>query len=179
MQGTISRQITIDIVQDYLLMGLGTFLIYKPELGLTDTPNPLEKSLRYEMTMEEAVNYEVGGPTLNGYKRDFIRTPFVLYMPDDPITKIRFDTYFLSIEKPMGPFTHICVAINLNTIGGGLTNGNNRGDTRGTLIGIKPVPTEELNDIIDRPDIENGTIGRVLYPRAVYTDEIYLELSFY
>lgn len=178
MQGTLSRQISIDIIQDYLLLGLGTFLIYRPDLGLTETPTPTELDLRYNMTMKEAVEYEVGGATLNGYMRHFINTPFVLYL-EGPISKIIFDTYFISIKRTMGPFTHICIATGMNIFGGGITNGNNRGDTRGSLIGIQPVPTEVLPEIGDRPDILPGTVGKVLYPEEVYTDSIKLELSFY
>lgn len=178
MQGTLSREISIDIVQDYLLLGLGTFLIYRPDLGLTETPTPAELDLRYDLTMKEAVEYEVGGATLNGYMRHFINIPFVLYL-EGPVTKIIFDTYFISVKRSMGPFTHICIATGMNTFGGGITNGNNRGDIRGSLIGVQPVPTITLPEIPDRPDILPGTIGKVLAPEEVYTDNIKLELKFY
>ena len=170
---TPSKDILQDFGEHYVNLGLGALLIQRPELGLTDTPNAQELKLRRESTLQDLIPYEVGGIMLNGYKRCFINRPGVTYTNTSVV--LDFLVEWEAINRPMGPFTHYVLCKGLNKFQGGTKNGNNRGSVDGTVLGIQPVDTYEIDTIVDRPDIIRGIRGLVIYPGNKFVDYIKLE----
>lgn len=170
---TSSRDILKDFGEYYINLGLGAILVQRPELGLTDTPNAQELKLRKDSTLKDLVPYEVGGVNLNGYKRCFINKPSVKYTNTSVI--LDFLVEWEAINRPMGPFTHYVLCKNLNKFQGGPKNGNNRGSAEGIVLGIQPVPTYEIHEVPNRPDVIPGIRGTLIYPGNKYVDYIKLE----
>lgn len=174
MLPTISKEINKAFIDDFLSFSLGAFLIYKPDLGLDDTPTEQEFSNRKELTMREAVKYEVGGPSLNGYKRHIISEVNTSYT--NSFASMTLIAEFEALGDYMGPFTHICLARGVNLYAPANT-GFGRGDPQGNLILVKPVPTRPLPPISHRPDIPEGSPGLILNPPDTYRAHLQLNIS--
>ena len=176
MLPTICDEIRNSIVE-FLSRNIVAFLIYYPELGLTDTPTLEEYERRKGLSMTEASNREVGGYYLNGYQR-FIPRPDEIYISQThPFMYIKLEPKFQAIDGVIGPFTHICLATDVNVYGANPSNGNNRGDGQGSLILVKPVPVRELKRIDERPDIPPGSLGLILEHLTVYETELLVQVN--
>lgn len=146
MSLTISNEINEAFIRDYLARNIGAFLIYNPALGLDNAPTEEEFQRRKELTMKEAVKYEVGGYSLNGYRRYIINSPDLDINISAYIVSIKLRIEFQAIGGDIGPFTHVCIARGLNThIPASM--GQGRGDTQGNLIGVKPVGSNKTLDL--------------------------------
>lgn len=132
----ITNELRSSII-NHLTSGVIGFLIYMPELGLSD-PTPLEYQRRINLTMSEAVEHEVGGLNLFGYQRC---QPTINIEEADSMTIISYEVQFHAYEGSMNPFTHICLSRGSIFTIDPLT-GNGRGDTLGTLIYASPVGSE-------------------------------------
>jgi hypothetical protein len=174
MLPTIAKEINKAFIEDFLSFSLGAFLIYKPDLGLDDTPTEQEFSNRKELTMMEAVKYEVGGPSLNGYKRHLITNVNTTYT--NSFASLSLIAEFEALGGSMGPFTHICLARGVNIYAPPNT-GYGRGDPQGNLILVKPVPTRPLPSIPHRPDIPIGSPGLLLEAPETYRAHLQLNIS--
>jgi hypothetical protein len=143
MLPTISNQIREKIAKDYLGYGLIVFLINKVDLGYDDTPSEMEYNKRRTLTMNEAVLHEIGGLTLNGYKRSYVEEPELRHTSSNSSILIRVE--FQAIAGDIGPFSHACVARGANIFDMSPSNGNNRGDFQGDLIAVIPVTSRILS----------------------------------
>lgn len=136
---------TVEYLTYLLTNGIGSnlvsYLINMPSLGITDTPTDDQLLLRQQLTMVNAVAQELSGA---GYKRNLlsISTGSIVYT-SNTITVPVVST-FTNSGGNIGPFTHICYARGANITGANSTNGNNRGDTTGTLIQVEPVTSAPL-----------------------------------
>lgn len=176
MLATVCNEIR-NAVLDYISINIGAFLIYYPDLGLTDSPTIEQYNRRKGLTMVEAVSREVGGYYLNGYKRYIPRPDELFISQEHPFIFIKLYPKFQAIDGIIGPFTHICLSTNMNTYGGNASNGNNRGDSQGNIIMVKPVPVRELKRIDGRPDIPIGALGLVLEHLTEYKTEMILQIN--
>jgi len=172
---TTSREILESLIKEYLTEGLGCFLIYLPELGLDDTPNEMEYERRKALTMGEAVNYEIGKYSLNGYSRYIFLESEIDIKITKTLISLTVKPFFQAVGDYMEPFTHICLARGMNS--GSISNGNNRGSSIGTLILTKPVPTNILPSIPGRFDIPSGSLALYLANGTRYETDISLVLS--
>jgi hypothetical protein len=172
---TTSREILNHLIEDYLIDNLGCFLIYLPELGIDDTPTVLEYERRRDLTMSEAINYEIGKYSLNGYSRYIFRREEIDLKRTNSLTSITIKPFFQAVGDYMEPFTHICLARGLSS--GTITNGNNRGNPIGSLILTKPVPTNILPSIPGRFDIPTGSLALYLANGTRYETDISLVIS--
>jgi hypothetical protein len=140
MRPTMTREVMLGLM-DYMRQGMAAYLVYMPELGMAAL-TPEEYQRRYMLTMREAVSYELGGLSLNGYSR---------YVPTGDDLLIH-DTYLIlsvkckwtALSGPIGPFTHVILARGCNLYGGTPSNGMNRGDYTGTVILCQPQAKDSL-----------------------------------
>lgn len=169
MRPTLTKEIMLDLM-DYMRQGMAAYLVYMPQLGV-GALTPQEYQRRYNLTMREAVSYELGvgleGPTLslNGYMR---------YVPSGEDLQVH-DTHLVltvkckwtAIGGPIGPFTHVVLARRCSLYGGTAANGMNRGDYGGKVILCQPQAKDALGLTIQAGATYECTIpvriaGRVL-----------------
>lgn len=177
MLATVCNEIKTGIVNQYLTIGLGAILIYYPELGMDDVPSVEEYSRRRYLTMAEVSNREVGGYSLNGYKRYLPRRDEIEIREGGAIVSIKVEPVFEAVNGILGPFTHICLVRNVNTYQAEGLNGNNRGDQQGEVMLVKPVPVRPLERIASRPDIPPGAYGLILESRVSYRTELIMQIN--
>lgn len=144
MLPTISNEIREKIAKDYLSYALVAFLINKTDLGYDDTPSENEYKKRIALSMREAVLHELGGLSLNGYRRFFIEEPTIRNTSSNSSILIKAE--FQAINGTIGPFSHVCIARGANIFDMSPSNGNNRGDFQGQLIAVMPVTSRILSD---------------------------------
>lgn len=168
MLPTITDQIRTSILGDYLTYALTAFLVYKPDLGFDDSPTETQHATRRSVTMQDIVEYEVGGYSLNGYARQYIEQPTIKVIKG--LATLTAVAEFQAIGGPVGPFTHLCLARGSNIFNLSPSNGNNRGDYQGQLILTMPVSARVLSD---------GTRGLILDPPEKYKVTIPINLSNY
>lgn len=135
---SVTRELKSSII-NYLTSGVISFLIYMPSLGM-ENPSQEEYERRLNLTMDQAVEYEIGGLSLNGYQRC---QAFINVEQKDSITVISYDVSFSSYEASMGPFTHVCLARG-SVFNEDPATGNGRGDSIGTLIYASPCSSSPL-----------------------------------
>jgi hypothetical protein len=131
---TITKEVQ-ETIANYISTGISCFLINYPDLGLDTQPNTEQYNLRKMLTMERAVLYEL--PLGGGYKRfipDLVTNAQLL-----DLQRLTINAKFIATSGPIGPFTHVCVAMATNLIGANTSNGNNRGNSSGVLIASIPV----------------------------------------
>lgn len=149
MLPNISKQIIEDILNNYLRQGLVAFLINHPQLGVGEMTNSSQFQRRWNLTMEEAVNYEVLPG--NGYKRYIFDSQAVILRETFGLLELLPE--WGPIDGPIGPCTHLCIARGANTFGASPGNGNNRGDYQGVLIVSQPLGAKDLNGMIIEPPV--------------------------
>jgi hypothetical protein len=166
MLPTITDEIRQKIAKDYIGYGLVVFLINKPDLGYDDTPTQAEYNKRRELSMQQAVLHEVGGPSLNGYKRYYTEEPLLRNTSSSSSLIIKAE--FQAVGNTMPVFTHACVARGANIFSMSPANGNNRGDFQGQLVATIPVTSRLLSD---------GSRGLLLEPPEVYKITIPININ--
>lgn len=145
---TYTNLIRESIINDYLLYNAVVILIYKPSLGLTDSITSLQLEARKELTMEEVAAAEIGGDTLKGYARFILDNATITNDTDSTSTisssSTNLEATFTGKGADLDPFTHIVVARGVNLTNASTTNGNNRGNTSGSVIYVEPVVNSPL-----------------------------------
>ncbi len=134
---TYTQEFRENLINEYVRAGLVAFLIRIPSLGVTDTPTTLQLEARKGLTMLEAVEAEIA--VLNGYKRALVAATL---NPSSNLYQTYYNltsTFEASIEGNFPEATHICYARGANVTDMTNANGNNRGDTQGTLIKVEPL----------------------------------------
>lgn len=138
MTPTITREIKNYFITNTIGYNLVAFLINMPSLGNTDSPTNDQLLLRERLVMTEAVAQEIASL---GYQRSIITfdSDDIVF---DNLGKASIDVtaeFIAPVENEIGPFTHIVWARGANLIGATSANGNNRGDTTGTIWKVEPV----------------------------------------
>jgi len=138
---TYSYAIRSGIINNYLGANLAVALINNSNLGITDTPTTAELESRKNFTTLDLFNFEIGATNLNGYARVLIPA-----LDINPVTtsvdqtEAEISVTFTASNGDFEPFSHIAVLRGANTVGADPNlNGNNRGDTNGTIIFLEPV----------------------------------------
>lgn len=148
MNPTLCKEIYEGFLQ-YLSAGLSAYLIYNPALGLAEPRDAAEYLRRYNLTMQEAVGYEIL------MKGGYSRYPFkVTPIYRESIGYIILEPEWQASEEPLGPFTHVCIAHGTNTYNASPANGNNRGDYQGKLIAVYPCGSPSPQGLILTPPIK-------------------------
>lgn len=144
MLPTYTNEIKKSIISDYLKSNLVILLIYKPGLGLTNAITSIEQEARLNLTMLEASATEVGATQLNGYSRNIVSS---LNITDDFSSSL--EVTFTADGGNIGPFTHVVAARGADLRNASISNGNNRGNSQGTVIFVEPVINAPLilNDL--------------------------------
>lgn len=179
MVPSIPQEIKNGIIKEYLLIDCVAVLIFRPELGYDDKPNQQEFLNRRNARFMDLSMYEVGGYSLNGYKRCIFNALNVNL--DEHNSKITFEPTFNAIGGDLGPFTHIALVRGALVAGADVQNGNNRGDAQGKLIAIKPVGgIKTLPKLENYPSIPEGSKGLLLPEQFEYktTISLYLDSTF-
>lgn len=140
MRPTMTREIMTGLM-DYMGQGMAAYLIYMPQLGM-GALSPMEYQRRYMLTMREAVSYELGGLSLNGYSR-FVPTGEDLQVHDTYLI-LTVRCRWTAVGGAIGPFTHVVLARGCNLYGGTAANGMNRGDYTGQVILCQPQAKDPL-----------------------------------
>lgn len=131
------------IYEDYVGFNLVAFLINRPALGITNTPSVGELDLRRSLTMQIAASYEIA--LTNGYSRSIIT---LIKDPASTTTDVIYTgtaTFTANSSGALSSATHICFARGANLNGGTTLNGQNRGNTQGTLIKVEPLLNAPLS----------------------------------
>lgn len=138
---TYTYAIKAGIISNYLGANLAVALINNPNLGITDTPTTAELEARKNFSTTSLFNFEIGEVNLNGYARALVTSSNIspsVVTPDQ--TEANITVTFTADGGSFDPFSHLVVLRGANTVGADATlNGNNRGDTNGTIIFIEPV----------------------------------------
>lgn len=143
MTPTMTRELMLSLM-DHIRQGMVAYLIYYPELGM-GALSPIEYQRRYNLTMREAVSYELGlnhGLTVSGYSR-FVPVGEDLQVYDTHLI-LTVRCRWTAISHPIGPFTHVVLARGCNLYGGTAANGMNRGDYVGQVILCQPQAKDAL-----------------------------------
>lgn len=138
---TYSYAIRSGIINNYLGANLAVALINNSNLGITDTPTAAELESRKNFTTLDLFNFEIGAANLNGYARVLVPAldvnPVAVSVDQ---TEAEISVTFTASGGDFEPFSHIAVLRGANTVGADpVLNGNNRGDTNGTIIFLEPV----------------------------------------
>lgn len=138
---TYSYAIKSGMITNYLGANLAVALVNNSNLGITDTPTSSELEARKNFSTANLFNLEIGASSLNGYSRVLVPsvniTPTVI-SPNK--TEASISVTFTASGGSFEPFTHIVVLRGANTVGADPSiNGNNRGDTNGTIVFVEPV----------------------------------------
>lgn len=140
---TYTTEYSTKLFEDYLGFNLVAFLISRPSLGLTDTPSIAELDARRALTMMQAAAYEIA--LTNGYARSILT---LVKNPASTTTDLIYTataTFTASSAGALSSATHICFARGANLTGGNAANGQNRGNTQGTLIKVEPLLNAPLS----------------------------------
>lgn len=156
----ITTEIRQSIINNYLTQAVSGFLIYKPDLGMNDSPSREEFQRRRDLTMQDAVDYEIGGPSLNGYRRYIVEPELIQYRDQ---TKITYRVEFQAQGGEIGPFSHVCIARGTNILNLDISTGNNRGDYLGDLILSAPVSSRSEEGLrLEDPEIYRAELVLVV-----------------
>lgn len=137
---TYTQAIKEKIIKDYFGGNLVVLLINNNNLGITDTPSSTQLEARQNYSTNNLINNEIGGTNLNGYQRQIIPNNTINPIKvSTTLTKINLSVSFQADNGDFDPFTHIVVLRGANLTNANTNNGNNRGDTSGTIIFIEPV----------------------------------------
>jgi len=138
---TYTYLIKENLIKNYLGSNLVVALVSNTNLGITDTPTAIEAEARRNLTMTDVFNTEIGGTALNGYARAIILNNTInTTVVNTELTESELNVSFTASGGDMDPFSHIVVIRGANVTGADpILNGNNRGDTNGTIIFVEPV----------------------------------------
>lgn len=138
---TYTYAIKNKVITDYLGTNLAIILINNINLGMTDTPTIDQLDARRNFTAANLLNFEIGTPILNGYRRDLILNSEIIPVTiNSNQTEANIEAEFTAVGGPFQPVTHVVALRGAELTGANpLTNGNNRGSTNGTIIFIEPI----------------------------------------
>lgn len=138
---TYTYEIKNKIIKDYLGANLAVALINNINLGLTDAPSNQQLEARKLFVTSSLVDFEIGASALNGYSRNLILNSTINPLISSPNqTETTLQATFTAVGGNFNPATHVVVLRGANISGANpITNGNNRGDTNGTIIFIEPI----------------------------------------
>jgi len=138
---TYTYAIKAGIINNYLGANLAVALISNTNLGITDTPTATELEARKNFTAADLFEFEIGVTNLNGYARILVPALDINPAPVNvDQTEAEISVSFTASGGDFEPFSHIVVLRGASTVGADpILNGNNRGDTNGTIVFIEPV----------------------------------------
>lgn len=138
---TYTYLIKESIIKNYLGSNLVIALINNSNLGITDTPTAQELEARRNLTMTDIFNTEIGNISLNGYARAIIlNNTITTNIVNGDLTESELNVSFTASGGDMEAFSHIVAIRGANVTGADpVLNGNNRGDTNGSIIFVEPV----------------------------------------
>lgn len=134
---TYTNEIRLKILDTFVSINLVAILINYPELGITDSPSAPQAALRRALTMQIVATKELA--LTGGYQRSIITLP--ASTPDSTDLN-RSNSSGIATFQPISTFapcTHIVYARGANLSGVDPSNGNNRGNTLGTVIFVEPI----------------------------------------
>ena len=139
MTTTITRELKTYFITNAIGYNLVALLVNMPSLGITNSPTNDQLLLRENLTMATAVAQEVVIGT--SYKRHIVTVDStnIIYSNGQASVNVTASFTPLASTNTIGPFTHVIWARGANLIGANTLNGNNRGDTTGTIWKIQPV----------------------------------------
>lgn len=158
MISTYSIDLPIKLITDYISFNVVAILVNDSELGLTDTPSPLEVIRRTNLDMFRVISKEIS--TNGGYARSIcnVDTPIADASQNQASTTIR------ASFTPTGlydPCTHIVYVTNASLVGADpQANGNNRGNVEGIVIKVAPLEQAPLQ--FDNPVTYNFNTNVIL-----------------
>jgi hypothetical protein len=134
---TITKEIKTYFITQTIGYNLVAFLINKPTLGVTTSPTNDELLLRENLSMTTAVAQEINS---TGYKRALIQidSTNIVYSNGEATLSVTA-TFTAPSTNALGPFTHVVWARGANLTGANSGNGNNRGNTTGTVYKVETV----------------------------------------
>jgi hypothetical protein len=135
----------------YMVGGYTAALIYKPDLGLTDTPTELELTARQNLTMIEVGQAEI--ELTGGYQRYLSDNlnPLIVPTPDNnAVGTTLYSEFTPTPDSEFEPATHIVYIKGMTEVLTDL-NGNGRGGTTGEVILVEPLLEAPL--IVSSPAI--------------------------
>ncbi len=137
---TYTYAIKENLIKDYLGANLVIALINNINLGITDTPSSTQLQARQNYDINNLISNEIGGTNLNGYRRFVvINNTITTNNISNTITESNLTATFTASGGNFDAFTHIIAIRGANLTNATNVNGNNRGDTNGTIIFIEPV----------------------------------------
>lgn len=138
MTATITKEIREFFITDTIGYNLVAFLINMPSLGNTNTPTNDQLLNRENLTMATATAQEVAGTS---YARHIATIDSADIVEDNngKFSVTVTATFTPTNGNPIGPVTHVVWARGANLVGATLVNGNNRGDTTGTVYKVEPL----------------------------------------
>lgn len=135
---TYTYAIKEKIIKDYLGANLIVALINNNNMGITDLPTPTQLETRRNFTSLNLNTNEIS--VTNGYKRHIILnntiTPNAISASN---TEVELTASFSAVGGHLDAVSHIIILRGANLTGASNINGNNRGDSAGTIIFIEPV----------------------------------------
>lgn len=136
---TYTYAIKEEIIQTCFGNNLIIALINNSTLGITDTPTGSELEARRNFTMTDVFDFEL--TVTNGYARYIVPAIDVdVVIVDTELSRADITASFTASGGDMPEFSHIVVIANADIIGADpILNGNNRGNTIGTIVFIEPV----------------------------------------
>jgi hypothetical protein len=137
---TYTYAIKEKIIKDYLGSNLVVLLINNNNLGITDAPSSTQLEARQNYNINNLATQEIGAANLNGYKRHVILNNSIVPNIISPtLTEVNLTASFTAVGGNFDLFSHIVVLRGANLTNITTLNGNNRGDTTGTIVYIEPV----------------------------------------
>jgi hypothetical protein len=137
MTATITKEIKTYFITNTVGYNLVALLINMPSLGNTNSPTNDQLLNRENLTMATAVAQEISSI---GYKRHIVILNSANIVYSNGAASISITANFTPAStQTFGPFTHVVFARGANLIGANSGNGNNRGDTTGTVYKVEPV----------------------------------------
>lgn len=137
MTATITKEIKTYFITNTIGYNLVALLINRPTLGITNSPTNDQLLLRENLTMATAVDQEVSS---TGYQRYIatVDSEDIVYSNGQATVNVTA-TFTAPTNSSIGPFTHIVWTRGANLIGATSANGNNRGNTNGTIWKVELV----------------------------------------
>lgn len=135
---TFSNKIKTELVTDFLGTNLVIALINYEGLGLTDAPTIEQQVLRQEFSTQDLGVYEIGGQQLNGYRRNIVNITEADIVGNN-VKRAIITVEFTAVDGDLDPFTHVVAIRGAKVTDAEVSNGNNRGNTQGTIIFVEPI----------------------------------------
>ena len=155
MTTTVAKELKTYFINNTIGYNLVALLINMPSLGVTSSPTNDQLLLRENLTMATAVAQEVAVGT--SYKRHIVQfdSEDIVYSNGQATISVTATFTPLTATNSIGNFTHVVWARGANLVGATDLNGNNRGDTTGTIWKVQSVLAAPIT--ITYPIVFNST----------------------